>query len=412
MRSSNRATFRRCFVRLERRRFLQGAVAAAGAAALPAFAAPPRHLRNGEILPSPDFSLLRETAPHLIGIRPHRKGGVRLALEEQPLETSSGKKYVIHNYGHGGGGITLSWGCASVVTEMVDTLLARLQQSQASPSVAVLGTGVIGLTVATELRRKWPTLPLSIYAKDLDVRSTTSFIAGGQFEPSGVFNEYRGAEKKRALAMYLRRSRDRLVEIQNSGQRTLFGVAERKNYTLDHAIRAFDEFTPLDVVPLHRKGTLPFEKLNAIGREYTTWLMNPAILLPKLAADLAQASVQFKQRMFESKQDVMSLPENILINCTGYGAKKLFGDENLVAQRGHLVILRKTLPKQFYFFSGGCANRAISYVFCRQDDIVVGGTVQPGKESVTPEGDDELIFQRILANGRELFDGHPAACRI
>jgi D-amino-acid oxidase len=393
-----------------RRRFLQGSVALAGGAAFPAFAASPGHLRDGENLPSPDFSLLRESAPYLIGIRPHRRGGVRLELEEQPIETSSGKKYVIHNYGHGGGGITLSWGCASVVTEMVDKLLVRLRQSQQPPAIAVLGTGVIGLTVATELRRKWPKLPLRIYARDLDVRSTTSFMAGGQFEPSGISLEYRGAEKKRLLASYLRRSLKRIVELQNSGQRTLFGVAERKNYTLDHPVRAFDEFTPRDVIPLPRKGTLPFEKLNTMGREYSTWLMNPAILLPKLAEDLAQASVSFQQRLFESKQDVASLPENILINCTGYGAKELFGDQQLVAQRGHLVILRKTQPKQFYFFSGGCENWVTSYVFCRQDDIVVGGTVQLGEESATASEADALTFQRILANARELFDGRPAAC--
>jgi len=397
---------------LSRRRFLQGTLAVASGAAFPAFATAPGHLRDGEILPNPDFSLLRESAPYLIGIRPHRRGGVRLELEEQPIETSSGKKYLIHNYGHGGGGITLSWGCAGIVTETVEKLLVRLQQSQSqqAPAIAVLGTGVIGLTVATELRRRWPTLPLRIYAKDLDVRSTTSFMAGGQFEPSGVFTEYQGAEKKRVLASYLRRSRERLVELQKSGQRTLFGVAERKNYTLDHGVKAFDDFTPRDVVPLPRKGTLPFEKLNTPGREYSTWLMNPSILLPKLAADLAQASVPFEQRLFESKRDIASLPENIIINCTGYGAKKLFGDQKLIAQRGHLVILKKTQPKQFYFFSGGCANRVTSYVFCRQDDIVVGGTVQPGNESALPEEQDALVFQRLLTNARELFDGHPAAC--
>ncbi len=393
-----------------RRHLLLGAAAAAGGAAFPAFATPPRHLRNGEILPGPDFSLLRESAPYLIGIRPHRTGGVRLELEEQPIETPSGKKYVIHNYGHGGGGITLSWGCASIVTELVGKLLARLRQSQQPPSIAVLGTGVIGLTVATELRRRWPTLPLKIYAKDLDIRSTTSFMAGGQFEPSGISLEYRGAAKKRVLASYLRRSLERIVELQNSGQRTLFGVAERKNYTLDHPVKAFDEFTPRDVIPDPRKGTLPFEKLNTLGREYSTWLMNPAILLPKLAEDLAQASVAFQQRLFESKEDVASLPENILINCTGYGAKQLFGDQQLLAQRGHLVILKKTLPKQFYFFSGGCSNKVTSYVFCRQDDIVVGGTVQPGNELATADEQDALAFQRILANARELFDGHPEAC--
>ena len=253
---------------------------------LPATCAMERSSR-GRISPS-----CGESSPYVMGIRPHRKGGVRLELEERPIETGAGKKYLIHNYGHGGGGITLSWGCASVVTGMVQTLRARLQQSGQVPSVAVLGTGVIGLTVATELRRRWPALPLSVYAKDLDVRSTTSFVAGGQFEPSGIFSEYKSAEKKRLLALYLRKSRDRIVELQNSGQRLLFGVAERKNYTLDHTIKAMDEFTPRDVVPAYRKGLLPFEKLNTVGREYSNWLINPTILLPKLAADLAQASVK------------------------------------------------------------------------------------------------------------------------
>lgn len=396
-----------------RRRFLQGAAAVASGAALPAFAAPLGHLRNGEILPSPDFSLLRETSPYVIGIRPHRKGGARVELDSEPIETPSGMKALIHNYGHGGAGITLSWGCADAVTDLVASVMVNVLEPYRQPAkVAVLGTGVIGLTVATEVRRKWPTMPITLYARDLDVRSTTSFVAGGQFEPSGIIHEYRGVEQKRELATYLQKSRDRIVEIQKSGQRLLFGVAERKNYTLDHRIPAFDEFTPRDVVPPCRKGLLPFEKLNTRGREYSNWLMNPTILLPKLAADLAQASVSFKQRLFESKQEVMSLPESIIINCTGYGAKKLFGDQDLVAQRGHLVVLRKTDPKQFYFFSGGCANSVISYAFCRQDDIVVGGTVQPGKESITPGREDERTFQRLLANGRELFGGRPAACRF
>jgi glycine/D-amino acid oxidase-like deaminating enzyme len=46
----------------------------------------------------------------------------------------------------------------------------------------VIGAGIIGLTTATELRRRWPKVKVSVYAKDLDPRSTTSWIAGGQFE--------------------------------------------------------------------------------------------------------------------------------------------------------------------------------------------------------------------------------------
>lgn len=405
-----------------RRRFLQGAASVAGAAAMPASATPvpsppasPKpdagQLRGGELLPDPDFSLLREKDPFLIGIRPHRKGGVRLELEPKPLAGPRGEKHLIHNYGHGGAGITLSWGCASVVVDHVEQVTALLRAKEATPSIAILGTGVMGLTSATEIRRKWPDVPVTVYAKDLDLKTTVSFLAGGQFEPSGIHHEYNSEAKRKVLATYLRRARDRIVGIQKSGDRLLFGVAERKNYTLEHELRSLDVATPRDVVPAHRKGRLPFARLNAAGREYSTWLMNPAILLPKLASDLATGGVRFEQRTFATIADVLELPEAIVVNCTGYGAKQLFADDKVIAQRGHNIVLQKTDPKQFYFFSGGCENPVIAYVFCRQDDIVVGGTVQSGQDSIAHTAEDAKTFQRLLANARGIFEGRPAGCQ-
>lgn len=49
-------------------------------------------------------SVLRER----VGLRPFRKSGVRLEAEKL-----GDRRTVIHNYGHGGSGFTLSWGCAS-----------------------------------------------------------------------------------------------------------------------------------------------------------------------------------------------------------------------------------------------------------------------------------------------------------
>lgn len=369
--------------------------------ALPSFAAP---LRKGELLPDPSFDQLREKAPFVVGVRPHRTGGVRLELQPELLAG----KHVIHNYGHGGGGITLSWGCASVVKDLVEGLLPKLDKEDRS--IAVLGSGVIGLTVATELKRAWPELPVSVYAKDLALSSTTSFVAGGQFEPSGIFTEYVTPEAKAVLATYLRRSKERIVELQNSGNRLLYGVAERKNYTLDQVIKAFDEGTPEDVVAKPRKGTLPFKSLNGAGREYSNWLMNPTILLPKLVEDLKAKHVAFEQRQFDTPADVAALKERIVINCTGLGAKTLFSDDKVIPQRGHLVVLQKTDPKQFYFFSGGCSNRVTSYAFCRQDDVVIGGSVQAGNDSLSIGEADQAVFQRILSNSKLLFGGKPRAC--
>ena len=44
------------------------------------FGPPP--LRPGEILPNPNFSPLKAASPYLVGIRPHREGGVCLKLED------------------------------------------------------------------------------------------------------------------------------------------------------------------------------------------------------------------------------------------------------------------------------------------------------------------------------------------
>src|SRR5205085_10089192 len=85
-----------------------------------------------------------------------------------------------------------------------------------------------------ELRRRWRHLPITIYAKELDIRKTTSFIAAGQFEPSGICEEYETQDEQKVLAEYLRRSRNRIIEMQSSSPHNHYGIALRRDYTLDH----------------------------------------------------------------------------------------------------------------------------------------------------------------------------------
>jgi len=53
-----------------------------------------------------------EILEHKVGLRPGRPA-IRLEPEDGPNDT-----LLIHNYGHGGSGITLSWGCAEEVVEL------------------------------------------------------------------------------------------------------------------------------------------------------------------------------------------------------------------------------------------------------------------------------------------------------
>jgi len=366
-------------------------------------------LRGGEILPTPDFAQLRRSAQFFARVRPHRSGGVRLSLEPE-IHTATGTKFLIHNYGHSGAGITLSFGCASVVRGHVETVVNQMRGTRSRPSVAILGCGVIGLTVAAELRRKWPMLPIAIYAKTRDVTATTSFIAGGQFAPSQIGNEY-AASDRHVLDDYLRRSAARIREIENSGRQLQYGIVWRKDYTLAGGDPSFDMFTPRDVVPAFTSGRLPFRRLNEAGREYSTWLVNPRILLPKLMADLARGGVRTEAKEFRDRQQVEGLRENIIINCTGYGAKKLFDDPAVVPRRGHLVGL-KNPARLTYFFSGGCRNNVIAYLFARQSDIVVGGTVRTDDRDYFDKSDptDAAICNLLLDNIQDVFDGRSGTC--
>lgn len=64
---------------------------------------------------------------HRAGLRPVRTSGVRLEREAAGSDggggagraSGAGRALVVHNYGHGGSGVTLSWGCAEEVTELV-----------------------------------------------------------------------------------------------------------------------------------------------------------------------------------------------------------------------------------------------------------------------------------------------------
>jgi len=57
---------------------------------------------------------------HWVGLRP---GRFAVRVERETISNASQKLEVIHNYGHAGSGITLSWGCASDVMDLLKDLL-------------------------------------------------------------------------------------------------------------------------------------------------------------------------------------------------------------------------------------------------------------------------------------------------
>lgn len=72
--------------------------------------------RCTEFLPALHRARLDPVDPLRVGLRPFRRDGVR-------LEAQSGT-HVLHNYGHGGAGVSLSWGCAEDIAEQAALVVA------------------------------------------------------------------------------------------------------------------------------------------------------------------------------------------------------------------------------------------------------------------------------------------------
>jgi D-amino-acid oxidase len=77
-----------------------------------------------EFLPQLGTAEVDTAEPVRVGLRPFRQGGVR--LERQP-----GTR-LVHNYGHGGSGVTLSWGCALEAADLVEGVLKEAPKQHAT----------------------------------------------------------------------------------------------------------------------------------------------------------------------------------------------------------------------------------------------------------------------------------------
>src|ERR1700761_2447184 len=152
---------------MNRRSFLQSSAALAGlgaagftgcakkqvAASVPGAPALPFYDAVGPIVPiRADIDRIFRIT---VCLRPFRAAGPRQDVERL------GDKYVVHNYGHGGSGWSLSWGSADVV---VGKAVATLGEGGGRRDVAVIGAGALGLTAALTAQRAG--FKVTIYARE------------------------------------------------------------------------------------------------------------------------------------------------------------------------------------------------------------------------------------------------------
>jgi glycine/D-amino acid oxidase-like deaminating enzyme len=319
-------------------------------------------------------------------LRPFRKAGPRMDTEHV------GRKIVIHNYGHGGSGWSLSWGSARQAVKLAIEAGAK--------DLAVIGCGAIGITTAIMAQRAG--LGVTIYAKE-------------------QFPEVRSA---RATGTWSPDSRVAMADSVDAGFADRWEVMARDSFAFYQSFLGMPG-APVEWTDRYNLSDKPIEQLRARAEEPDTTgflhlesrlrditprsqilppgahpfalptvtrnsslTFNVADLARQLVSDFLLAGGKIIPMEFHQPGDVTKLKQRVVVNCTGYGARALWRDETIIPVRGQIAWL---IPQEGL-------NYGINYkslgILGRRDGIVVQ---ELGDNELFGFGDDNEVPDRAAA---------------
>jgi len=312
------------------------------------------------------------------GLRPYRSSGFLVRADRL------GEKVVIHNYGHGGCGVTLSWGTGQLAVDLA--LKTGFRRA------AVLGCGAVGLAAARLLQDHG--FQVTIYAKDLPPY-TTSNIAGAMWGPVTLVDPDRRTPAFTSQFAEASRVANRYFQTL-VGDR--YGIKWARMFYAGDA--PMGPSWPSTVTPeLYprtelARGAHPFPATFVSQR--FTMLIEPNTYLPAVISDFYLRGGRIVAKNFSTVRSILQLRERLIVNCTGLGAKALFRDEELDPIKGQLTVLVPQPEIDYGVLSTG----SDLYMFPRRDGIILGGSHQSGEWSLQP---DEAEADRIFKGHQQFF---------
>ena len=329
-------------------------------------------------------------------LRPFRPAGPRVEPERV------GDTLVVHNYGHGGSGWSLSWGSSARAVRLA---------MQASPrDIAVIGCGALGLTSARLAQRAGARV--MIYARD-QLPLTTSAGATGEWTPDSRIADaaaaapsFAGIWEEMARASF-KMHRENLglpgTPVEWIDQYSVTDTAQTADASgasaADSCAVQFVGYGRRirDLTPNWRKVPIeatPFKGTSVARGEIM--IFNIAGYSHTLLNDFFIAGGQYRRAEFKTPSQIAALGHKVVINCTGLGARALWKDETLTPVRGQIARL---IPQPDVRY--GLTYRHILTV-PRRDGLVVqsfaGGDQQGyGDSNESPDRAEAEAAVRTLA---------------
>lgn len=309
-------------------------------------------------------------------IRPFRVNGPNLDTEQ------IGDAMVVHNYGHGGSGWSLSWGSANVAVQKA--------MSVSPKEIGIIGCGIVGLTSAITAQRAGA--KVTIYTREM-LNRTRSVRANGSWTPDsriclaeqagpkfGPLWEQMARYSYKTYRYYLGlpgrpvdfADQYRLSDIPIEAQAEVLDPA-KGTYGTTGVVQQNAEFGRYsdrirDLTP--RPELLP-QGATAFPVKYVqrseTMFFNFGSYGHVLLSEFFEAGGKIEICEVHHPSELGQLKEKVVINCPGYAARDLWKDKFMIPVRGQTAWLIPQPEVDYGLYYGGVA------MLSKSDGIMVMG---------------------------------------
>ncbi|ULT97850.1 hypothetical protein L3Y34_005588 [Caenorhabditis briggsae] len=255
------------------------------------------------------------------------------------------------------------------------------------PRICVLGAGIMGVSTALAIQERIPDSVVTIIAEKFSP-NTTSDVAAGLIEP------YLCDDDVDRVISWTKSTIQRIQEYMNEGNP---GAEEQSGYWLQSV-----KSVPKWLEVMKNVKILTGNELKMVAKRpehkfgifYTTWYLEPTPYIKWESDKFLKNGGKIKNSKIQKIEDVEKEFGlfDVILNCTGIGARHLIGDNEVFPTRGQILKVKCPSVKHFFIDDQ-------FYALLNDTTITLGGTADRHQwdRTINPKI-SEKIFQENCKN--------------
>jgi len=214
--------------------------------------------------------------------------------------------------------------------------------------ICVIGAGVVGLNTSLALKKEYPNSDVTILA-DKFTTETTSDVAAGLFRPGTSFS----GPTDEITRTWINDSYWYWDDLRKSSIGSLAGVTQISSYIFSSSSPNIVRNRYLEkLLPLYRVATPEELKICPgdwkYGSFYTTLLAECRIYQPWASKKFTELGGKIISQHIENFNELTG-KYDVVVNCSGLGAKLLCSDHKLVPIRGQIIKVKAPWLKTAFY---------------------------------------------------------------